>query len=93
MRMKLTEIKMLWSRLKSMRCPKCNAHLLNMDNKIIHEALPLCDFRISKEKFDEIIGKLYSSKKHDYRDNLSDLNNLGHEKVAEDFSDSNALDY
>jgi hypothetical protein len=81
---------MIWSRLKSMKCPDCG-EILNIGKNIY--ACADCDFKISKTKFNEIIGKLYSSKKQDYNDNLSELNNLGHEKVAEDFSDSNALNY
>ena len=47
-----------------------------------------CDFRIGVEKFEKIA---YGSKLKDFtndEDNLSALNNLGHDLVTEDFSDS-----
>ena len=49
----------------------------------------ICDFTISKEKFDKIVGDLYKPKsQRTETDNLSELNNLGHDLVSGDFSDS-----
>jgi|TARA_Y100000034_G_C6768949_1_gene342951 hypothetical protein len=47
----------------------------------------VCDFRIGKKKFEEIVNNLYKTKAQQ-RDNASEWNNYGHEKVTEDFSDS-----
>ena len=81
---------MNWNLLKDGKCPKpeCGAKL-NMG--LLDEVYTCikCDFRISKEKFEKIsygahIGRHFSRDD----DNLSALNNLGHELVTEDFSDS-----
>jgi hypothetical protein len=82
---------MKWENLKKMLCPKCGAHLINYGNKIIHEALPPCDFRISFDKFNQVVNNLYNKKP--IQDNFQELQNLGHEEVSEDFSDSPALNY
>jgi hypothetical protein len=86
---------MNWNNLKANKCPKCAAWLLHIDGRIVHEALPPCDFKISKEKFDELVNKMYQNPRAQFNttDNMEALNNLGHEKVEEDFSDSKALDY
>jgi hypothetical protein len=54
-----------------------------------------CDFRIGRDRFNDICyGKppiaRHERVKHTLllRDNASDLNNMGHEVVADDFSDS-----
>lgn len=46
-----------------------------------------CDFRIGSKKWNQITTPR-SYAKIDATDNLSALNNLGHELITEDFSDS-----
>lgn len=86
---------MNWNNLKSMKCPNCGV-ILNKGDKTF--ACANCDFKINKEKFDGLVDKLYhpqkaiDSRSQDITDNLAMLNNIGHAKVAEDFSDSPFLD-
>lgn len=84
---------MNWKNLKSNKCPKCELPLKDIGE---YMACSKCIFSINKEKFEKIVNDLYKpytkSKDSISDDNLSELNNLGHEKVAEDFSDSPFLD-
>jgi len=78
---------MNWNNLKSMKCPK--------DGKLLEEHVSLyshkgCDFKIHKEKFDKIVSDMYAPKVKrcaTFEENLCALNNLGHEKMSEDYSD------
>lgn len=80
---------MIWSRLKENRCPKCRLPLILRAG--IHACTgQKCDFAIREAKFDELIQSLYTKKPISYRSeeqNLSDLNNLGREKVSKSFLD------
>lgn len=82
---------MIWSRLKNFKCPKCNGQLsalLSCQNK-------KCDFTITKDRFDRLVADLYRPKGQrcaTFEINQFELNNMGHEKVREDFSGSPQLD-
>lgn len=79
---------MNWNALRDGKCAKCGAKL-HMGIFDLQYSCTKCDFVIGKEKFEKIAygpPRFYSK---DFEiDNLSALNNLGHEKVTEDFSDS-----
>lgn len=66
---------MIWSRLKSMRCPICNADLFQ---KSAGCSCTKCEFFIGKQKFNKIVGDLYgaTSVSEDPDERLSDLNNF-----------------
>lgn len=52
---------LVWSRLKSMRCPKCNGALTqDRDTGTFHCLQAKCDFKMSPQKFDEVVKNLYS---------------------------------
>ena len=103
------EKKLVWSRLKTLECPKCGDYISEVgdfyecNNSKIGErsgcATPLgCDFKISKTKFDEVVTSLYKPRERSTADlsgdeRLSELNNYGREKRSEDFSDSPHLNY
>lgn len=79
-----------WQNLKENKCPFCSHELkveglLETTFRCSH-----CDFSISQGRFDEIISDMYKPKQRRcaFGENLSELNNLGREKVSEDFSDS-----
>lgn len=73
---------MIWSRLKRMKCPKCDNPLIETCNgkQFGFGCSTKCTFFIGKEKFDEIIINSYGLKKrtiyNDVDTNLSELNNL-----------------
>jgi len=76
--------KLIWSRLKSMKCPRCN--------NLVKEALPgygctKCDFVIGMKKFNEIITTMYlpRTRPEEPDDRLSELNNLGREIEGENY--------
>jgi len=89
---------MNWKNLKDNKCPKCNIYLVER-NGIFKCVSLTCDFFIGKEKFEGLVEKLYHPQKSvdarfgDIEQNLSALNNMGHNIVTEDFSDSPHLDY
>ena len=90
---------MNWKKLLDFRCAKghCTGCLSEPTHNRKIYVCDECEFVIRKSKFNEIINKMQrpNQQKH-YRDhlqNLSDLNNLGRDKVADDFSDSPALNY
>ncbi len=81
---------MNWKRLKDMKCPRigCKGDLHHVVPRGIecHE----CPFIVSHAKFEEIVAKLYIVKQYSDdlgMDNLSALNNFGHKKTSEDYSD------
>lgn len=78
---------MNWTKLKHYKCPDCSATLSKDPYDMTH-ACTRCDFKVSVEKFDQIVGDMLKPKRFQDKDNLSDLNNFGHRKVTEDFSDS-----
>lgn len=82
---------MKWNNLKNLKCPKCSAFLTRAPFSNSASAYCSCGFKISGEKFNEIVGKLY--KKEPTRDNFADLQNMDRKEISEDFSDSPALDY
>lgn len=80
---------MNWSNLKWGSCPSCGAKMV-MGFLDVQYTCSECDFRIGQEKFEQIaygrhVAKMVSG---DEESNLAELNNLGHDLVAEDFSDS-----
>lgn len=70
--------KLIWSRLKSMKCPSCNSELRSIPTNYIACSRKGCVFSMNKEKFNEIVKDLYSKgmQVNANRDNLTDLNNL-----------------
>ena len=78
---------MKWSNLKLYKCPNGCGGLFGNDFSKTHSC-PKCNFRISNEKFNSIVSDQYSKKYVASKDNLEELNNLGHDKLTEDFSDS-----
>lgn len=87
---------MKWSNLKCDQCPKCgepikgNGGLLDMSYICSSQSY---DFIIGEAKYEEIVGDRFrqTKRREQYIDHLSELNNLGREKVTEDFSDSPSL--
>lgn len=76
---------MNWRNLKQNECPKCGHLLQEMENFYgcpsfkEDESKKICDFTISKTKFNEIIRSLYLPRKMhvpDEEENLAGLNNL-----------------
>lgn len=81
---------MKWNNLKNVNCPKCDNFLSLIKGKYVSS----CGFFISKEKFDELVDKMYQNPRGQFNtDNSEALNNLGHDVVKDDFSDSPYLDY
>lgn len=80
---------MKWRNLRDGICPMCSHPLIEDTPFMLH--CDNCRFKIRTERLREILQKhnLNSSDE----DNLLALNNLGHEKVEEDFSNSPVLDY
>ena len=88
---------MKWTNLKSVCCPKCGETLQETESgyrcsELVHPngcATQLgCDFKISKEKFNEVVNNLYNKKPHHApEDYLSALNNFGHKEYSQDYSD------
>lgn len=88
---------MMWDRLKLMRCPKSNGELQYDEVFWIYKCQhPNCDFKINKERFDEVVENLYKPKRQrpqhfgsllDEESNMSALNNLGRNTMSEDYSD------
>ena len=79
---------MNWSNLKYGLCPQCGAKLAMGFLDLRYSCSEECGFLIGKEKFEKIA---YGSNPRDFtteEDNLAELNNLGHDLVTEDFSDS-----
>ena len=76
--------KPIWNRLKNMRCPKCNGVV---KNGILSDEVQCseCDFRISAEKFNKIVGDLYRPKaqRDEVEDNLAEWNNYRPEERRE----------
>lgn len=74
---------LVWSRLQTMKCPKCNMALKEAITSSIYRCDGVeegsCDFVISKEKFNALVQSLYRPKKARIiteEENLSELNNL-----------------
>lgn len=86
---------MNWKALKNNACPKCESKLLRTPLSDTYECSEnTCTFSVTAQRFDEIINDMYKPKvrRCGFEDNFSSLNNFGHKKVAEDFSDSKFLD-
>lgn len=86
-----------WTNLLDHKCPTCSSKLATEGLLTItyHCSAPSCDFKIGYEKYEELFAKLSKTGKrpgNKFEGNDSLLNNLNHEEVAEDFSDSYALD-
>lgn len=82
---------MNWSRLKSMKCPKCQGDLSKQANADIFGCSKECGFFITESRFNSLVKSLYAPKEP-ARDNLAELNNFGRERMSDDFSDSPHLD-
>lgn len=84
---------MNWKNLKQNKCPNCeNVYLSRAPfSSTANYYCQNCTFKISPEKFNKIVGDMYRPKERQKteEENLSDLNNMGHDIVAEDFSDNN----
>lgn len=82
---------MKWQNLKSMKCPKCGDSL----SPLLYCKSKTCRFHISEGKFNSMIRDMYYKPPRNQirseETNLSELNNLGLEPIADDFSDSNSL--
>lgn len=77
-----------------MLCPKC-AEPLKRDSEARIVSCTSCSFGIGYQRFDEVVQSLYKPKTErtpDIEDNLSELNNMGHEVVTETIEDDSALD-
>lgn len=81
---------MKWRNLMNNLCPACSCNLRKSEGFLSVEfCCTKCDFKISESKFETIVADMYKPRKHmGYFDNFAVLQNLGHEKVTEDFSDS-----
>jgi len=61
----IKEKKLVWSRLKSMLCPKCGSYIKEDKNAKAYACTnPKCDFRITNERFYELVNDLYKPR-HD----------------------------
>ena len=81
---------MNWNNLKNNKCPNCVV-LLIFDKQYKMHRCEICGFAISDEKFNQIVENLYRKSKMLIKsddDRLAELNNLGRDEIAEDFSDS-----
>lgn len=84
---------MIWSRLKSFKCPKCGTSLTHKPSALEYICPSQhCDFVIGTERFDELVKEKQASRYPQEMDNMSALNNLGREEMSDDFSDSPFLD-
>lgn len=81
---------MQWSNLKLGLCPQCGAKLVMGFFDSQYPCSERCGFLIGKEKFETIAYGRHMARivGGDEESNLSELNNLGHDVVTEDFSDS-----
>lgn len=77
---------MNWKALNNGRCPKCNFVLKDvLQYAVCHS----CNFRVSHQRLKEIVeNKPTKYVPKSYDDSLSELNNMGHDIITEDFSDS-----
>ena len=86
---------MKWNNLKEMKCPSCDGAVQKIH---IGYQCSKCHFKISREKFDGLVEKLYhpqravDMRKNAIDENLETLNNFGRKPLTEDFSDSPFLD-
>lgn len=66
---------MIWNRLKSMKCPQCNATLIEHPEWVNCSA---CSFKIRRERFTSLVADMYAPKKNFeiIGDNAYELNNL-----------------
>lgn len=70
--------KLIWNRLKSMKCPKCNSALRSIPTDYIACSRKGCVFSMNTVKFNEVVKNLYSKgmQVNENKDNLAELNNL-----------------
>jgi hypothetical protein len=76
-----------WKKLKEGICPMgCGGRIKPLGLLSSKFDCEFCNFRISEELFDKIVGpkKRYNKKSED---NYSELNNLFHKEMSEDYSD------
>lgn len=73
---------MIWARLKSMKCPQCNAALIQGAEFVNCSA---CSFKVRLEKFNTLVADLYKPKNFRIEgDNAYELNNLDLNKHEEE---------
>lgn len=75
-------------------CPRCGKILILAGIGMSCKSKGGCDFYIRNEKFSKIVDSLYNPAPRQcvtFENNMAALNNLGHEVVVEDFSDSKFL--
>lgn len=78
---------MKWNNLKNNKCPNCNEVLMEKPVNRFHYCV--CGFTMSEQRFNEVLNSLYKKElRRTEEDNLEALNNLGHNLITEDFSDS-----
>ena len=83
---------MNWKALKNAECPQCGKKM--KDAFVLENPYYCtCGFKISQEKFEKIVKDMYAPKQKTTEfltedERLSELNNMGRDKVSEDFSDS-----
>ena len=61
------ETKLVWSRLKSMKCPKCGSFIEEHFDREGYECVK-CNMFISKERFNSLVNSLYSKPTLDLQD-------------------------
>lgn len=75
---------MIWANLKNNWCPSCSSFLIkNSRNNTRECSKDECKFRISNEKYYEIVSKQSSKKVYKingYDENIEALNNLSREE-------------
>jgi len=68
---------LIWSRLKNLKCPKCNTDILREDDGSFVCTKKRCSFKIELHTFDKVVSSTYKSKRYNYQqDNQEALNNL-----------------
>lgn len=86
--------KIRWFRLKDMKCARCAKDIRHDPVRDSMECIDQvkCGFFITMDRFNKIVTGMYTrGSSRGPEDNASLLNNFGHERVTEDFSDSPVL--
>lgn len=83
---------MITSRLKDNLCPGCRSILtFSLLEKMHSCSNSECHFKITEDAFNSIVSGLYKPRDRkrfvSEEENLSMLNNLGHSRMSEDYSD------
>lgn len=71
---------MIWSRLKNMKCPKCNTDMQKLPSPMYQCKNQKCGMTIGEEKFNKIVTDLYQGRKvfeaDEVTKHLSGINNM-----------------